>query len=247
MVTDREKLAVRYFRSCGLALNGAAALVGNFAWETGSVSLDTTMFRAHPDASGGRPRAECSGGLAEWLGSRKAAELAFAKAAGKPCDDLLTQCAFVMFELKSDYPTLLRQLSDPARSPTNLAYNVSNVYERPNAAMAHKPERAKYAEEIAAACLRDEKPTPAPGAGAGAGVGTVAAMVHAGQYDWALAAFLGLVAAAIGFALYRWREKVMKRPGTALDRAAANFEAARTALDAARKAIMPELEIGAKL
>jgi|GEM_PF-4265347 len=75
-VTAPMLAAYDHFVSAGFIKNGAAATVGNFCQESGEL-LIATMFRPHPDYSGGVPEALKSGGIAEWLGDRKTACIAF--------------------------------------------------------------------------------------------------------------------------------------------------------------------------
>src|ERR1700720_386893 len=133
--------AFGHFTGVGFVENGAGATVGNFCQESGEF-LVSTMFRAHPDASGGVPEALKSGGIGEWLGARKTAEIAFTERAetrlglpkGSLLNDLGTQCDFVVYELQTNplYATLYHQLTTSgSRSIANLTANFMLVYERP--------------------------------------------------------------------------------------------------------------------
>lgn len=141
---------------------GAAALVGNFCQESGE-DIDPTMFRAKPDASGGRPQDDKSGGIAEWLNERqgvgrKANCIAFSRkeeirrglAAGSLLNDRLTQCAFVIHELlhgddgnsPGQYADLYHQLTvDTGRSIGTLTANFMLAYERPSKRLNDRGER----------------------------------------------------------------------------------------------------------
>ena len=132
-VTAPMLAAYQHFISVGFIENGAGAAVGNFCQESGEF-LIATMFRAHPDASGGVPDALKSGGIAEWLGDRKTAYIAFAGRAetrlglakGSLLNDLGTQCDFVVYELQTTpkYATLYHWLTvDTGRSIATLTYN----------------------------------------------------------------------------------------------------------------------------
>src|SRR5580692_10857330 len=143
-VTAPMLAAYNHFISVGFIENGAGAAVGNFCQESGEF-LIATMFRAHPDYSGGVPDALKSGGIAEWLGDRKTAYIAFAGRAetrlglakGSLLNDLGTQCDFVVYELQTTrdssgqlvYATLYQQLTSCTRSIANLTANFMMVYE----------------------------------------------------------------------------------------------------------------------
>lgn len=144
-VTQRQLDAYFYFVDEALVTplieKGSAAAIGNFCQESGE-NLDSTMFRAHPDASGGVAQELKSGGIAEWLGPRKTAYIDFAERAeaqrrlpkGALLNDLFTQCDFVLHELKTDpkYASLYHQLTnDTGRSIATLTINFMMIYERP--------------------------------------------------------------------------------------------------------------------
>lgn len=130
-----------FMQEGGFHDKGASAPVGNFCQESGP-NLDSTMYRAHPDASGGVAQALKSGGIAEWLGDRKLAYIAFSEAAEKArglaagtlLNDLRTQCLFCIHELQTTpgYAGLLHQLTtDTGRAVANLTANFMEIYERP--------------------------------------------------------------------------------------------------------------------
>src|ERR1700730_9881344 len=158
-VTAPMLAAYNHFLAVGFTENGAAAPGGNGGEESGEF-LVTTMFRAHPDWSGGVAEPLKSGGFEEWLGDRKTACIAFigraeAKlgvAKGSLLNDLGTQCDFVIYELQTNerYATLYQQLTTGTRSIANLTANFCWVYERPKAATANVENRIAHAEAVVA-------------------------------------------------------------------------------------------------
>lgn len=170
-VTAPMLAAFDHFRAVGFTENGAGAAVGNFCQESGEF-LIATMFRAHPDASGGVPESLKSGGIAEWLGDRKTAYIAFSGraetrlglATGSLLNDLGTQCDFVVYELQTNpsYATLYQQLTSGSRSIANLTANFMMVYEVPKLATANLDNRIAHAEAVVARARLLKAPQPAP-------------------------------------------------------------------------------------
>jgi hypothetical protein len=174
-VTAPMLAAYKHFLAVGFTENGAGAAVGNFCQESGEF-LIAAMFRAHPDASGGVPDALKSGGIAEWLGSRKTAYIAFSGRAetrlglakGSLLNDLGTQCDFVVYELQTtpEYATLYQQLTSGSRSIANLTANFCWTYERPKAGpTAGLDNRIAHAEavvRVAGTMKAPQAPQPAP-------------------------------------------------------------------------------------
>lgn len=157
-MTQRQQAAVKVFRR-KYPLVSCAAIVGSLTGESGT-NLNSTVNRAHPDASGGRTGDDRSGGIAEWLNQtpgrgRKADMIAFAAAHGKPADDLEIQCLFVMHELEEQqYAGLDADLLAGVKSIKNLTWNFTKFFERPNMAVAHMDDlRVPQAEKV----LRDAK------------------------------------------------------------------------------------------
>ncbi len=159
-VTAPMLAAYQHFISVGFIENGAGAAVGNFCQESGEL-LIATMFREHPDYSGGVPDALKSGGIAEWLGDRKTAYIAFSGRSetrlglskGSLLNDLGTQCDFVVYELQTtpEYTTLYKQLTSGSRSVANLTANFMMVYERPKLGpTAGLDNRIAHAEAVVA-------------------------------------------------------------------------------------------------
>jgi Phage tail lysozyme len=158
-VTAPMLAAFDHFLSVGFTKNGAAAAVGNFCQESGEL-LIAAMFRPHPDYSGGVPEALKSGGIAEWLGDRKTACIAFTARAeqrlgvakGSLLNDLGTQCDFVVYELQTNprYATLHQQLTTGTRGIANLSANFMMVYEVPALATANLDNRIAHAEAVVA-------------------------------------------------------------------------------------------------
>ena len=134
--TPRQLIARGIFLKEGYSPNGAAAIVGNLAWES-KVNLDSTLYRVHADHG--------SGGIAEWRLERKDALIKFG---GLNAGLLETQCAFVIKELTEDYPILDEQLRNPARTVINLTANFCEFYERPNKALAHLDDRISLAQAL---------------------------------------------------------------------------------------------------
>jgi hypothetical protein len=170
-VTPPMLAAFDHFMSIGFIENGAGAAVGNFCQESGEM-LIATMFREHPDYSGGVPDALKSGGIAEWLGDRKTAYIAFANRAevrlelakGSLLNDLGTQCDFVVYELQTtpEYANLYQQLTSGTRSIVNLTANFMAVYERPKLGpTANLDNRIAHAEAVVARA-RELKAQPSP-------------------------------------------------------------------------------------
>jgi hypothetical protein len=173
-VTAPMLAAFNHFISVGFIENGAGAAVGNFCQESGEM-LIATMFREHPDYSGGVPDALKSGGIAEWLGERKTAYIAFSGRAetrlglakGSLLNDLGTQCDFVVYELQTTpkYATLYQQLTSGTRSVANLTANFMMVYEVPALRTANLDNRIEHAEavvKVARALKSTPVPHPAP-------------------------------------------------------------------------------------
>lgn len=144
-VTQSQLDVFGYIVSKGLHEKGTAAIIGNFCQESGE-DLDATMYRQHPDASGGVREDLKSGGLAEWLGDRKIAYISFSKseeqrrglAPGVLLNDRFTQCDFCLQELTSDrrYWDLYQQLTtDTGRSVATLTANFMEIYERPSSSL----------------------------------------------------------------------------------------------------------------
>jgi Phage tail lysozyme len=170
-VTAPMLAAFNHFTSVGFVENGAGAAVGNFCQESGEL-LIATMFREHPDYSGGVPDALKSGGIAEWLGARKTAYIDFSGRAetrlglakGSLLNDLGTQCDFVVYELQTtpEYATLYQQLTSGSRSVANLTANFMMVYERPKLGpTAGLDNRIAHAEAVVARA-RELKAAPVP-------------------------------------------------------------------------------------
>lgn len=172
-VTARMLAAFDHFIASGFIPQGAAAAVGNFCQESGE-GLNSTMYRANPDWSGGVAPELKSGGIAEWLGDRKTAYIAFAQRAetrgripsGSLLNDLGTQCDFVVYELQTEpkYATLYHQLTtDTGRSIANLTANFMQIYERPKLGpTAGLDNRIDHAEAVAARAASRGAPAQPP-------------------------------------------------------------------------------------
>src|SRR6185312_11307913 len=111
----------------GLSKAGAAGIVGNAAQES----------NFNPNEPGGY--------LFQWLGSRLTGEQAFAASQGLPASNVSAQVGFVMKELQG-MPGLLHMLQT-TNNPQAAALAFSNIFERPNAALANNPHRESAAAQ----------------------------------------------------------------------------------------------------
>ena len=256
-VTPRQLQAARRFIAGACARPGAAALVGNDVQESGP-DLDSTIDRPHPDWSGGLPLPERSGGIAEWLGARKAAEKEFAAARGVDPNDLDLQCDFTLHELQSDprYRDLWVALRDPAQDVGVLALRICDEYERPKKGpTANRAGRVKYARAVALALAAPDAPASvaakssphamAGGSAAGAAVVGGVAYVQHGPNVVSLAVLAGVVALGALYLLAllarRLDARGSPRAQQTLKMALANYRAASAALAAARAAVAAEV------
>src|SRR2546430_5921160 len=94
-VTAPMLAAYNHFLLAGFTENGAAAPVGNGCQESGEY-LVATMFRAHPDWSGGVAEPLKSGGFEEWLGDRKLALIAFIGRAEAELGGRRDRCSMIL-------------------------------------------------------------------------------------------------------------------------------------------------------
>ena len=111
----------------GLSKAGAAGIVGNAAQES----------NFNPNEPGGY--------LFQWLGSRLTGEQAFAASQGLPASNVSAQVGFVMKELQG-MPGLLHMLQT-TNNPQAAALAFSNIFERPNAALANNAHRESAAAQ----------------------------------------------------------------------------------------------------
>jgi len=128
----------------GLSPAGAAGVVGNMTQENG---LKTEAN------SGGI-------GLCQWIGSRAREERQFAAQMGESPTSLNAQVAFMMHELKRDYPQLLDTLKT-TNDPQTAALDFSKIFERPG--NPQNGNRMSYALDA----HRTFNSTPAAGASQG--------------------------------------------------------------------------------
>lgn len=119
-----------YLQSQGLSKVAAAGVVGNL-WQE----------------SGGNPK-EPGGGLAQWIGARWTALLAFAHTHGLSPDSSEAQLAYLVNDLRGPYSSLLSQLN-AATTPGQAATLFSNLYERPSDPQLEN--RVNYAQQAYAA------------------------------------------------------------------------------------------------
>ena len=115
---------LHYLQGEGYTKQAAAGIVGNLQQES---SLN-------PGAPGG--------GLAQWIGSRWTALVAFAGQVGLSPHSAEGQFAFLTHEIDTSYPGLKAQLN-AASTPGEAATIFSNVYERPG--IPALPNRIAYA------------------------------------------------------------------------------------------------------
>ena len=158
--TNEEKIW-NYLTAAGLNACGAAGLMGNLYAESGLIptNLQNTYEKklGYTDAaytaavdSGAYTNFAKDGagyGLAQWTyHTRKAALLAFAKAAGKSVGDLETQLAFLVHELESSFSAVLSTLKT-AKTIEAASNAVLLKFERPaNQGEAVKLKRVQYGQ-----------------------------------------------------------------------------------------------------
>lgn len=157
-----EKTIWEYLKAQGLTDAGAAGLMGNLYAESGlrpnnlQNSYEGKLGMANAEytemvdrgtyANFGNDRAGY--GLAQWTyPSRKAALLAYAKAAGKSIGDLEMQLGFLMQELSTGYKTVLNVLRTTV-SVREASDIVLLQFERPaDQSEARRKQRAEYGQK----------------------------------------------------------------------------------------------------
>lgn len=157
-----EKTIWEYLKAQGLTDAGAAGLMGNLYAESGlrpnnlqnsyegklgmADAEYTEMVDRGTYANFGNDRAGY--GLAQWTyPSRKAALLAYAKAAGKSIGDLEMQLGFLMQELSTGYKTVLNVLRTTV-SVREASDIVLLQFERPaDQSEARQKQRAEYGQK----------------------------------------------------------------------------------------------------
>ena len=158
--TNEERIW-NYLTAAGMTACGAAGLMGNLYAESGLIpaNLQNTYEKklGYTDAaytaavdSGAYTNFAKDGagyGLAQWTyHTRKAALLAFAKAAGKSVGDLETQLAFLVHELESSFSAVLSVLKT-AKTIEAASNAVLLKFERPaNQGEAVKLKRVQYGQ-----------------------------------------------------------------------------------------------------
>ena len=158
--TNEEKIW-NYLTAAGLNACGAAGLMGNLYAESGLIptNLQNTYEKklGYTDAaytaavdSGAYTNFAKDGagyGLAQWTyHTRKAALLAFAKAAGKSVGDLETQLAFLVHELRESYK-LVHYVLVTATDVKTASNVVLLQFEKPaDQSAAAKERRARYGQ-----------------------------------------------------------------------------------------------------
>lgn len=250
-VTDPQKEVYGYLRAAGYHPRGAAAIVGNLVQESG-VNLDPALYRKNPDYSHGVAMELRSGGIAEWMGSRKTELIAFG---GDSAGTRKTQVDFIVKELRRDYPKLDAQLRAPgSRTIENMTANFQDIFERPNKKYANLDGRIRFAKAIEAWASAQ---SVAPNAGAGAIVvagGTAAAgLATTSQTVALIVGGISLISAAISWIRLRADAgktiveddvddlAVVVSPKQEAIEAAQQFAAARARLDAAQAALDAEI------
>ena len=158
--TNEERIW-NYLTAAGMTACGAAGLMGNLYAESGLIpaNLQNTYekklgytdaaYTAAVDSGAYTNFAKDSAGygLAQWTyHTRKAALLAFAKAAGKSVGDLETQLAFLVHELESSFSAVLSVLKT-AKTIEAASNAVLLKFERPaNQGEAVKLKRVQYGQ-----------------------------------------------------------------------------------------------------
>ena len=158
--TNEERIW-NYLTAAGMNACGAAGLMGNLYAESGLIPTNLqnsyekklgytdTAYTAAVDSGAYTNFARDSAGygLAQWTyHTRKAALLAFAKAAGKSVGDLETQLAFLVHELGSSFPAVLSTLKT-AKTIEEASNAVLLKFERPaNQGDAVKLKRVQYGQ-----------------------------------------------------------------------------------------------------
>ena len=158
--TNEERIW-NYLTAAGMTACGAAGLMGNLYAESGLIptNLQNTYekklgytdaaYTAAVDSGAYTNFAKDSAGygLAQWTyHTRKAALLAFAKAAGKSVGDLETQLAFLVHELESSFSAVLSTLKT-AKTIEAASNAVLLKFERPaNQGEAVKLKRVQYGQ-----------------------------------------------------------------------------------------------------
>ena len=158
--TNEERIW-NYLTAAGLNACGAAGLMGNLYAESGLIPTNLqnsyekklgytdATYTAAVDSGAYTNFAKDSAGygLAQWTyHTRKAALLAYAKAAGKSVGDLETQLAFLVHELGSSFPAVLSTLKT-AKTIEAASNAVLLKFERPaNQGDAVKLKRVQYGQ-----------------------------------------------------------------------------------------------------
>lgn len=165
--TPQARQAVTFFRSNGMSDIATAALVGVLIHESGSESLNPNA-RNPGDGSAG----DDSIGIGQWNGARAAALKAFAASRGKQWNDLETQLAFVLHEMKTGGPQereAYRRLQ--AARTVEDAVEAMSYYERPRGwtnggdrtAVIHWDRRVAKAMKVAGTRADATDETASPG------------------------------------------------------------------------------------
>ena len=157
-----EKTIWEYLKAQGLTDAGAAGLMGNLYAESGlrpnnlQNSYEGKLGMADAEYTEMVDRGTCANfgndragyGLAQWTyPSRKAALLAYAKAAGKSIGDLEMQLGFLMQELSTGYKTVLNVLRTTV-SVREASDIVLLQFERPaDQSEARRKQRAEYGQK----------------------------------------------------------------------------------------------------
>ena len=123
-------------RAAGYSHAQACGILGNIQQES--------AFRCAVEGYDGTG----SYGLCQWLGSRKKALQAFAKAQERPMCDPMTQVEFMLHELQHAERQAGRLLGQ-CTTAAGAAWCFSRWYERPSKSAAHNEKRASYAERYA--------------------------------------------------------------------------------------------------
>lgn len=145
---SRQSAAMQFFTGRGRSREVAAGIVGNLAFESGG-RLDPNAINRGDGADGSD-----SIGIGQWNGSRAVALKEFARAQGKPWNDLATQLAFVDHEMSTGADAgagRAHGMLQGARTVEEATNIVMNHYERPDPTRSKINDRIQFARNAHAA------------------------------------------------------------------------------------------------
>jgi len=141
---ETAKIIFDFFTQNSFSTNGnkpmsdvqASALLGNFHWESGG--LDPARIEGGTGIGLG---------LAQWSFDRRTALEAEAARRGKDPTDLQFQLEYIKFELEGAESAVMNDPRFKSGTVEEATLAVSQIYERPNPALAHNDERIKHAKQ----------------------------------------------------------------------------------------------------